>query len=83
MNDDITPQAAVAIIDTADGAVASGRPSLWERGLTTVEYAVGIVLVITIVGLLIAAAQQGWFMELVKALVGTIFRVLTTAIMGG
>jgi len=60
----------------------SRRASLAERGMTTVEYAIGIVLVITIVGLLIKAAGEGWFMTLVQSLVGVLFRVITTAIGG-
>lgn len=84
MNDHLTPgRAAVAIIeDGAERAEVARRRTLWERGLTTVEYAVGIVLVITIVGLLIAAAQQGWFMDLVKALIKAIFATITGAFIG-
>lgn len=48
-----------------------------ERGLATVEYAVGIVLVLTVVGALIWSAQQGWFKDLVKVLFETIFRLVT------
>ena len=71
--------------DAAPGVLsrvgARGR-ALWERGLTTVEYAIGIVLVLTIVGLLIKAASEGWFSSLVKNLVGVIFRVITAQIGG-
>lgn len=65
----------------AGGACVRGR-ELWERGLTTVEYAIGIVLVLTIVGLLIKAAGEGWFTTLVKNLIGVIFKVITSQIGG-
>lgn len=70
--------------DTDEAAVtAGGRLRAWgERGLTTVEYAIGIVLILSIVGLLIKASSQGWFLDLVKDLVGVVFKAITTGIMG-
>lgn len=77
--------------DTAEHAVVvrlperrtpSGVAALTERGLTTVEYAIGIVLVLSIVGLLIKASSQGWFLDLVKDLVGVVFKAITSGILG-
>lgn len=62
-----------------------GRPvrrSLRERGLTTVEYAVGIVLIIALVAVGVQAAKAGWFMTLVQELIGTIFRLVTSQFIG-
>lgn len=51
-----------------------------ERGMTTAEYAVGVVLVITIVGLIIKALQAGWFGTLVKTFVTLLFEVLKASV---
>lgn len=53
-----------------------------QRGLATVEYAIGILLILTIIGVMIAAAQQGWFDDLVKQLFGSIFRLVIGRIAG-
>ena len=58
------------------------RPNLMERGMATVEYALGIVLVVTVVTALIWSAQQGWFKELVEALFRTIFQLVTSHLVG-
>lgn len=65
-----------AEVEEAAEAVAGRRP-LRERGLATVEYAVGILLILTVVGSMIWSAQQGWFKELVQTLFGTIFALVT------
>ena len=54
------------------------QPSRNERGLTTVEYAIGIVLVITIVGVLATSADSEEFRGLVQNLFGVIFAKLTS-----
>lgn len=56
--------------------------ALVDRGLTTVEYAIGIVLVLSIVGLLIKVTSQGWFLDLVKNVVGVVFEAITSGIAG-
>lgn len=56
------------------------RDHLRERGLATVEYAIGIVLVITVVGVLIWSAQQGFFKEAVESLFRAIFQIITQAL---
>lgn len=79
MFDDTTRAAERTAVEVPDDG---GRRSTLERGLTTVEYAIGIVLVITIVGLLIKAAGEGWFMTLVKTLVTAIFKAITQGVLG-
>lgn len=74
------PQGASDHADLASGQWSSG--ALFERGLTTVEYAMGIVLVLSIVGVLITATSQGWFVTLVKGVVQAVFRAITSG-MGG
>lgn len=49
--------------------VATRRHALRERGMATVEYAIGVVLVVVIIGLIIASIQMGWFETLVQELV--------------
>lgn len=58
---------------------ARGR-ELWERGLTTVEYAIGIVLVLTIVTLLIKATGESWFDGLVQGLLNHVFDLIQKAL---
>lgn len=55
---------------------AERRRSLAERGMATVEYAIGIVLVVTIMAVIIKAAQDGWFLDLVKGLIQALFSVI-------
>ncbi len=69
-----SPQSESALVETSE---QTRRLSLWERGMTTVEYAIGIVLVLTVIGALVLAAKQGWFAELVKVLFTAIFQVVT------
>lgn len=49
-----------------------------ERGMATVEYAIGVVLVLVIVGAIILSIQQGWFsklaQELIEALMETVMK---------
>lgn len=45
------------------------RRRLHERGMATVEYAIGIVLILVIVGVMIASIQGGWFDDVVEELV--------------
>lgn len=67
------------VVAVSDDAV---DPTRDERGMATVEYAIGIVLVVTIVGLIIAAIQGDWFGPLVKILVKAIFDMVKVAIGG-
>lgn len=53
---------------------ASGRP---ERGMTTAEYAIGVVMVIALVVVIIKAIQGGWLGPLVMTLVQAIFKLIT------
>lgn len=64
------------VITGGPGRGARRPRSLAERGMATVEYAIGIVLVVTIVAVIIKAAQDGWFLDLVKNLVGALFKVV-------
>ena len=49
--------------------VPARRRAGHERGMATVEYAIGIVLVLVIVGAVIVSIQQGWFAELAQELI--------------
>ncbi|WP_232549104.1 hypothetical protein [Propioniciclava soli] len=85
VHETVLPETVLHEMVLADaGVVSQGTDGCArdERGLTTVEYAVGLVLVITIVGLLITAANQGWFMDLVKVLVRAIFAAVTGVVTG-
>ncbi len=55
----------------ADAAVAA-RPRR-ERGMVTIEYAVGAVMVIALVAAIIVAINQGWMGELSQGFAGFIF----------
>lgn len=48
-----------------------------ERGMTTAEYAIGVVLVITLVSIVIKALEAGWFGTLVKNLISLVFKTIT------
>lgn len=63
--------------ETVEVGRRPGRRCQGERGLATVEYAVGILLILTVVGVMVWSAQQGWFKELVEALFRTIFQLVT------
>lgn len=75
---------AVAEIDQPDAtAVPTAAPRrgflhrrFGERGLTTVEYAIGIVLIIALVGAFIVAISTGSFQLLVQSLFQGIFDYL-------
>ncbi|MFP5416497.1 MAG: hypothetical protein ACLGHZ_06420 [Actinomycetes bacterium] len=58
--------------------VVSHRRDGHERGMATVEYAIGVVLVLVIVGAVIVSVQQGWFsklaQELIEALLETVVK---------
>ncbi|HOA88640.1 hypothetical protein [Propioniciclava tarda] len=56
------------------------RLSLRERGMVTIEYAIGAVLVIVLVGVIIAAIQQGWFGDLVHSLVALLMQAIPRAL---
>lgn len=49
-----------------------------ERGVTTAEYAIGVVLVITVVVLVIQSLKSGWFGQLVEMFVKMLFDVFKT-----
>ena len=53
-----------------------------ERGLTTAEYAMGVVMVVVFIGVVIAALKMGFFSQLVQTLVGAIFKMLMRVIGG-
>lgn len=67
----------VAVVADEAGEVAAPGD---ERGMTTAEYAVGVVLVITLVTIVIKALQAGWFAALIKTLIGVIFKAITGAL---
>ena len=48
-----------------------------ERGMTTAEYAIGVVMVIALVIVVIKAIQGGWLGPLVMTLVQAIFKLIT------
>lgn len=56
------------------------RLTLRERGMVTVEYAIGAVLVIILVGVIIASIQQGWFASMVKDLVSLLLKAIPKAL---
>lgn len=77
----------VAVADVVSQADAGehalvGRRSLRERGLATVEYAIAVVLVITMMGVLIAAIQQGWFSDAVQRVVELLLGLISKALGG-
>lgn len=52
--------------------------SALERGMATVEYALGILLVVTVVGVAVWSAQQGWFRDMVEAVFKLLFQLVTS-----
>lgn len=60
-------------------AATARRRALRERGLTTVEYALGVVVVIVIIGAVIVAIQTGSFQGLLDALIKAIMEWITGA----
>ena len=54
-------------------------PSSSERGMATVEYALGVVVVIVLIGVIVAAIQTGTFNELVQQLLEAIMGWVTDA----
>ena len=71
----------VSQADAGEHAIARRR-SLRERGLATVEYAIAVVLVITMMGVLIAAIQQGWFSDAVQRVVELLLGLISKALGG-
>lgn len=60
------------------------RRGLRERGMVTIEYAIGAVLVLVLVGVIIASIQQGWFGTMVKDLVQLLLQEIPKALtLGG
>lgn len=53
-----------------------------ERGLTTIEYALGIALIIAVIGALIVAAEGDFFGELVQGLFKELFQQITKGLVG-
>ncbi len=53
-----------------------------EEGVTTAEYAMGVVLVITFIVIVISALRGGWLGNLVEALVKLIFGVISKQLTG-
>lgn len=62
--------AEAALAPAASEPVARRRS---ERGLTTVEYAIGIALIIAVVGAMIVATQADFFTQLVQDLFKALF----------
>lgn len=60
-------------------STTSARASLRERGMTTVEYALGVVVVIVLIGAIIVAIQTGSFGDLVNELIEAILGWITAA----
>lgn len=58
--------------EPAQVATRKRRALLRERGMATLEYALGVVVVIVIIGVVIAAIQTGTFQDLVKQLIEAI-----------
>ncbi|WP_040162386.1 DUF4244 domain-containing protein [Nigerium massiliense] len=56
-------------------------PKEWsrERGMTTAEYAIGVVLVVTLVGLVITAMKSGVFTQALQQAVVQLLKVVTGA----
>ncbi len=52
--------------------LAERRAALRERGMATIEYALGVIVVVVIVGVVIAAIQTGTFQQLVEQLIRAI-----------
>lgn len=50
-----------------------------ERGMAAVEYAIGVVLIIAIIGAIIASIQGNWFGPLVENLVTALVKSVTDA----
>ena len=57
-----------------DVAMAPGPD---DRGMTTAEYAIGVVMVIALVIVVIKAIQGGWLAPLIMALVQAVFKLIT------
>ncbi|WP_300079184.1 hypothetical protein [Propioniciclava sp.] len=68
---DDTEELVDAPLQPAASQPVSRRHS--ERGLTTVEYAIGIALIIAIIGAMVLATHQGFFTQLVQDLFKALF----------
>jgi uncharacterized membrane protein YkgB len=82
MNEEIKGRVELAPVEATDG-----RRGLWrrgnERGMVVAEYAVGVVLVIVLIGVVIAAVQQGWMGTLVQDLVTLLMKEIPRALGAG
>lgn len=58
-------------------AVLPNRGQLRERGMATVEYALGVIVVIVLIGVIIAAIQTGTFGALVEQLIEAVMTWVT------
>lgn len=59
--------------------VPSDRRTLRERGMATVEYALGVVVVIVLIGAIVIAIQTGSFRDLVEELIEALMNWVTGA----
>jgi Flp pilus assembly pilin Flp len=66
------PDVLAAVGEDTEVQTGSG-----EEGVTTAEYAMGVVMVITFITIVILALRQGWLGALVQALVKAIFGLIT------
>ncbi len=69
MNEQAEVERAAESVEPSARRSGAIRRALHERGMVTIEYAIGAVLVLVLVGVIIASIQQGWFSDLVKSLV--------------
>jgi hypothetical protein len=74
----------IDVVGSADTTVVAGaghgRRGLRERGMVTIEYAIGAVLVLVLVGVVIASIQGGWFDSMVKDLVTLLMQTIPKAL---
>jgi len=68
------------IHEVAPHAAATSPDRRTERGMVTIEYAVGAVMVIALVAAIIAAIAGGWFGSLVQDFAQFIFAQFKTAL---
>lgn len=68
-NEQVEAECVESVEPSARRRGAALRRALHERGMVTIEYAIGAVLVLVLVGVIIASIQQGWFAQLVQQLV--------------
>ena len=68
------------IHEVAPHAAATSPDRRTERGMVTIEYAVGAVMVIALVGVIILAINSGQFQGLVNQFIDFIIKFLQTSI---